>query len=128
MIIDHMKAMVDCNPVVNIIIPPPFYVENMLKLAYDNNDLRMHLWPLLECLDVCFNVHQFCSMLFDTKQAVGDHSQNLHAVGRTTRSSKMKVSNTIMSDNPKLSCEGICELLVHIVQCPLTYVNINLTH
>ena len=33
MIIDHMEAMVDCNPVANIIIPSPFYVEKITRLA-----------------------------------------------------------------------------------------------
>ena len=68
-------------------------------------------------------------MLLDTKRVVGDHVQNLHVlVGRTTRSSKIKLSNTNLSGHPKLSGEGTCELLVHIVQCPLTYVIISLTN
>ena len=45
-IIDHHRAMVDCNPAANIIVPPAFYVEEMTKLADDNKYLRLHLWPL----------------------------------------------------------------------------------
>ena len=125
MIIDHMEAMVDCNPNAHIIIPPAFYVENMKELANDNNYFRKHLWPLLERLVRSLDVHQIHSMLPDTKQAVWDHFRNVHAVGRTTQSSKIKFSNTNLSGNSKLSGEGICELLVHIVQCPLTYVTLN---
>ena len=128
MIIDHLEAMVDCNPVANIIIPPPFYVEGMTKLADDNNYLRKDLWPLLKGLVGNIDVHKFRSVLPKTKQAVGEEVQNVHAVGRTTRSSKMKLSNTSMSGHPKLSGEGTCELLVHIVQYPLTYVNTKLTN
>ena len=30
----------------------------------------MHLWPLLERLFGCLDVHQFCNLLPDTKQVV----------------------------------------------------------
>ena len=40
----------------------------------------------------------------------------------------MKLSNTSLRGHPKLSGEGTCELLVHIVQYPLTYVNTKLTN
>jgi hypothetical protein len=120
LIIDHMEAMVDCNPVGNIIIPPSFYVENLTKLADDHNYLRKDLWPILERLCDSLDIHQFCSVLPDIKQATGDHSRNQLAVGRTTRSSKMKLANTNLSGKSKLSGEGICDLLVHIMQCPLT--------
>ena len=128
LIIDHMEAMVECNPVANIIIPPAFYVENMTTLADDNNYLRKQLWPLLERLVGSVDVHQFRSVLPDIKEGAGDHWRNEHAVGRTTRSSKMKLSNTNVSLNSKLSGEGLCELLVHIMQCPLTTINIILTN
>ena len=128
LIIDHMEALVECNPVANIIIPPAFYVENMTNLADDNNYLTKQLWPLLEQLLGSLDVHQFRSVLSDNKQGAGDHCGNVPAVGRTTRSSKMKVSNIHVSCNSKLAGEGICELLVHIVQCPLTTTHIKLAN
>ena len=59
MIIDHIGALVDCNPIANIIIPPAFYVEDLKKLADDKNYLRQNLWPLLESLAGSPNVQQF---------------------------------------------------------------------
>ena len=59
MIIDHIDAMVECNPLANIIILPAFYVENMTKLADDKNYLRKHLWPLLEGLVGSHDVQHF---------------------------------------------------------------------
>jgi hypothetical protein len=80
----------------------------------------MDLWPILESLCDSLDVHQFRSVLPDIKHAVGDHSQNQLAVEKTTQSSKMKLANTNLSGKSKLSGEGICDLLVHIVQFPLT--------
>ena len=127
MIVDHIGAMVDCNPVANIIIPPAFNVENMTKLANDKNYLRKHLWPLLKGLVGSLDVQHFCSVCHDTKHTVGD-VPNVHVVGRTTRRAKMKHSKPNLSGQPKLSGEGTCELLVHIVECPLTYVILKLTY
>ena len=59
MIIDHIRALVDCNPIANIIIPPSFYVEDLKKLADDKNYLRLNLWPLLDNLAGSPNVQQF---------------------------------------------------------------------
>jgi hypothetical protein len=127
-IVDHMAAMVDCNPSANVIITPPFYVENMTTLADDKHYLRNQLCPKLERLGCSLDIHQFQSVLPDTKQAAGDDCRTLHAAGRRTRSSKMKVSPTNVSCNAKLSGEGICELMVHVVQCPLTTNSIKLTN
>ena len=85
-IIDHHRAMVDCNPEANIIIPPAFYVEDITKLADDNNYLRCGLWPILQGLVGSVDVHQQGSVLPNTKQAIGDTSQNVHAGGRSTLS------------------------------------------
>ena len=128
MIIDHMGALVDCNPVDNVIIPPAFYVQNMTKLADDHNYLRSHLWPLLKGLVNSVDVRQFRSVLPKSKQAIGDQSQSLHAGARTTRRSKMKLPATNLSAEPQMTGEGTCELLVHIAQCPLTYVPIKFTN
>ena len=57
MIIDHFEAMMECNLVANIVIPPASYVEDMTKLADDNNYLRMHFWPLLQGLVGSLDVH-----------------------------------------------------------------------
>ena len=59
MIIDHIGAFVDCNPIANIIIPPAFYVESMRKLADDKNYLRQNLWLLLDSLVGSPDVEQF---------------------------------------------------------------------
>ena len=74
MIIDHMEATMDCNPVANIIFPAAFHAENMTKFVDDKNYLRKHLWPLLERLVGSLDVHQFHSVLPDTKHAAGDHT------------------------------------------------------
>ena len=76
----------DCNPEANIIIPPAFYVEDITKLADDNNYLRCGLWPILQGLVGSVDVHQQGSVLPNTKQAIGDTSQNVHAGGRSTLS------------------------------------------
>jgi hypothetical protein len=102
-IIDHHRAMVDCNPEANIIIPPTFYVEDITKIADDNNYLRCGLWPILQGLVGSVDVHQQGSVLPNTKKAIGDTLQNVHAGGRTTRSSKMKLSETSLSGHPPLS-------------------------
>ena len=128
LIIDHMAALVDCNPVENIIIPPSFYVDSMTTLGDDNNYLRLHLWPLLKGLVRSLDVHQCRNRLPNNKQAIGDHARNLHAEGRTTRSSKMKQPAIKLSGQPEVSGEGTCELLVHIAQCPLTIVGHKFTN
>ena len=102
-IIDHHRAMVDCNRDANIIIPPPFYVEQITKLVDDNNYLRFGLWPILKGLGDSLDVQKHGSVLPNTKQAIGDHSRNVHAGGRTTRSSKMKPADTSLSGHPPLS-------------------------
>ena len=66
--------------------------------------MKKHLWPLLEVLVGSLDVQHFRSVLPNTKHTVGD-VPNVHAVGRTTRSSNIKLSNTNMSRHPKLSCE-----------------------
>ncbi len=93
----------DCNPVANFIIAPPFYVDGINKLADDNNYMRFDLWPLLKGLDDSVDVHKHGSMLPNSKQAIGDHSQNVQAGGRTTRSSKQKLADTSLSGHPPLS-------------------------
>ena len=119
LIIDHIGALVDCNPIANIVIPPSFYVENLRKLADDKNYLRLNLWPLLESLAGSPDVQQFRGVLPAT--SIGDPDVNtLHAAGRTTRSSALKHPNSPMSGLPNLSGEGTCELQVHIGECPLT--------
>ena len=128
MTIDYIEVMAECNLVANIIIiPPSFYVENITKLAGDKKCLRKHLWPLLEGLLGSHNVQHFQSVLSDTKHAVGDVPAG-HMVGRTTRSSKIKHSNTNMSGHLKLSNDGTYELLIHIVECPFTYIIMKLTY
>jgi hypothetical protein len=67
LIIYHHRAMVDCNPIANIIIPPAFYVEDITKLAYDNNYMRFGLWPILKGLVGSLDVHQHGSVLPNTK-------------------------------------------------------------
>ena len=126
MIIDHIGALVDCNPIANIIIPPAFYVEDLKKLADDKNYLRLNLWPLLDSLAGSPNVQQFRGVIPATEAGVKDVTTS-HAAGRTTRSSTLKQPNSEMSGHPKLSGEGTCELLVHIGECPLTYVSLSLT-
>ena len=118
MIIDHMEAMVECNPHTNIIIPPAFFVGNMTMLADDNNYLRKHLWPLLQRLGGSADVHQFRSVLPDTQLGAGDQSRNVQAVGRTTRSSKIKVSDINLSGNCKVSGEGIVSYCSHCAMSP----------
>jgi hypothetical protein len=118
MIIDHHGAVVNCNPVANIIIPPTFYVENMKKLADDKNYLKQMLWPLLESLAGSPDVQQFRSGQLAAPRRADDTKSN--AAERATRSSKMKQPQSKMSLHPKLSGEGTCELVVHIVECPLT--------
>ena len=113
MIIDHIGALVDCNPIANIIIPPAFYVEDLKKLADDKNYLRQNLWPLLESLAGSPNVQQFRGVLPATDIGVKDVT-NSNAAGRTTRSSTLKHPNSDISTHPKMSGEGTCELLVHI--------------
>jgi hypothetical protein len=118
MIIDYIGAVVNCNPVANIIIPPAFYVENLKKLADDKNYLKHLLWPLLEGLAGSPDVQQFRSVL---PAALGVAVVPIpHAAGRATRSSKMKPTNSENSLHPKLAGERTRELLVHIVECPLT--------
>ena len=102
-IIDHHRDMVDCNPPANIINPPAFYVEDMTKLADDNNYLRFGLWPILEGLLGSVDVHVHGSVLPHKKQAIGEHSRNVPAGGRTTRSSKMKLPDTTLSGHPPLA-------------------------
>ena len=101
-IINHHRAMVDCNPAANIIMPPAFYVEDITKLADDNNYLRFGLWPILKGVVGSVDVHQHGSVLPNTKQAIGDTSRNVQAGGRTTRSSKMKLPDTSLSGHPPL--------------------------
>ena len=119
LIIDHIGALVDCNPIANIVIPPSFYVENLRKLADDKNYLRLNLWPLLESLAGSPNIQQFRGVLPANPIGVTDMT-TLHAAGRTTRSSALKHPNSHMSGHPNLSGEGTCENQVHIGECPLT--------
>ena len=118
MIIDHIGAVVNCNPVANIIIPSAFEVENMKKLADERNYLRHLLWPLLESLAGSPNVQEFRSVLPATP-GVADVT-NTHAAGRATRSSRKNHPQSDLKLHAKLSGEGTCELRVHILECPLT--------
>ena len=124
-IIDHIGALVDCNPIANIIIPPSFYVESLKKLADDKNYLRQNLWPLLEGLAGSTSVQEFQGLLPATSIGVTEVT-TVHAAGRTTRSATLKPANSSMSGLPKLAGEGTCELEVHIGECPLTYVYLKL--
>jgi hypothetical protein len=78
-------------------------VEDLTKLADDNNYLRFGLWPLLEGLGDSIDVHKHGSVLPNTKEATGDQSGNVQAGGRTTRSSKMKLADTFLTGHPPLS-------------------------
>ena len=102
-IIDHYRAMVECNPVANFIIPPPFYVDGINKLADDNNYLRHELWPILKGLVDSHDVHNHASVLPNTQPTIADHSRSEHTGGRTTRSSKMKLPETSLSGHPPMS-------------------------
>ena len=125
-IIDHIGALVDCNPIANIVIPPAFYVENLRKLADDKHYLRHNLWPLLETLASSPDVQQFRGVL-PAKSIGGTDATTSHAAGRTTRSSTLNHPNSHMLGHPNLAGEGTCELQVHIGECPLTYVSLILT-
>jgi hypothetical protein len=61
LVVNHKSNQVGCNPIANVIIPTPFYVENMLKLEEDCNYLRSSLWPLLEGFFATADVGQFRS-------------------------------------------------------------------
>jgi hypothetical protein len=39
-IVDHKSYKVGCNPMVNVIIPTPFYVQDMGKVDEDNSYLK----------------------------------------------------------------------------------------
>ena len=43
----------------NVIIPSPFYIENMEKIEKDNNYLKTSLWPLLEGFFASSSIEQF---------------------------------------------------------------------
>jgi hypothetical protein len=58
-VVDHKCCRLGCNPVANVIIPSPFYVENMGKIEEDNNYLKTSLWPLLEGFFASSSVEQF---------------------------------------------------------------------
>jgi hypothetical protein len=80
--------------------------------------LKHLLWPLLEGLAGSPDVQQFRIVL---PAAPGVAVVPIpHAAGQATRSSKMKPTNSENSLHPKLAGEGTRELLVHIVECPLT--------
>jgi hypothetical protein len=58
-IVDHNASRVGCNPIGNIIIPTPFYVECIAKLSDDQNFLKSSFWPLLQGLYGCRNIEDF---------------------------------------------------------------------
>jgi hypothetical protein len=58
-IIDHNFGRVACNPRSNIIIPRPFYVEQLKKLTHDKNYLKSTLWPMLQGLFDAADVKEF---------------------------------------------------------------------
>jgi hypothetical protein len=55
-VVDHKSFRVGYNPMANVKIPTPFYIEHMLKLEDDRNYLKTCLWPLLEGLFASANV------------------------------------------------------------------------
>jgi hypothetical protein len=58
-VVDHKCCRLGCNPVANVIIPIPFYIQNMGKIEEDNNYLITSLWPLLEGFFVSSSIEQF---------------------------------------------------------------------
>jgi hypothetical protein len=60
-IIDHKGPRVGCNPSVNVIIPPPFYVQDVEGIGDDRQFLKLSLWPVLQRLYGCQDVADFRS-------------------------------------------------------------------
>jgi hypothetical protein len=60
-IINHKASRVGSNPNMNILIPPPFYVQDIDKVGDDMQFLKSLLWPVLQRLHCCRDIADFRS-------------------------------------------------------------------
>ena len=58
-IVDHKPCRLGGNPLGNLIIPTPFYVEDIQKLGDDKGFLKGCLWPLLQGFSGCEDITDF---------------------------------------------------------------------
>ena len=69
-IVDHHAPRVECNPAMNVIVPPSFYVANIQDLSEDNDYLKSKLWPVLGGLNTHKDVAKFwCALNVSGKHA-----------------------------------------------------------
>ena len=80
-IVDHHAPRVGCNPQVNVIVPPSFYVANIQDVSEDNDYLKVKLWPALGGL----NVHHDVATFWCALNATGEHA-GLCEVNTSSRS------------------------------------------
>jgi hypothetical protein len=116
-IVDHHAPRVECNPTVNVIVPPSFYVANMKDLSQDNDYLKVKLWPALGGL----NTHQDVTRFWRYLNVSGKHD-GVCSVNTTSTSIVPRTDGTPFADPrvPSVGGEGTCGPQVHVHHCPLT--------
>ena len=116
-IVDHHAPRVECNPQVNVIVPPSFYVANMKDVSEDNDYLKVKLWPALGGLNTHEDVTRFWCAL-----NVSESHAGVCEVNTISRSVVSNQPLTPIADPRVTKCggEGTCGLKVHGRHCPLT--------
>ena len=116
-IVDHHAPRVECNPQVNVIVPPSFYVANMKDLSQDNDYLKVKLWPALGGLNTHQDVTRFWCALNDSGKHAGVCEVNTGLRSIVPRPPCIPFGDPRV---PTCGGEGTCGLQVHIRHCPLT--------
>ena len=104
---DHHAPRVECNPQVNVIVPPSFYVAKIHDITEDNEYLKVKLWPALGDL----NTHQDVASFWSALNVSGKHA-GVCEVNSTLRSILPRPPCTPIADPrvPKCGGEGTCGL------------------
>jgi hypothetical protein len=89
-IIDHKACRLACNPSTNVIIPPPFYVDEVQKVGDDQQFLKVSLWLILQRLYGCLDIANFRSHVPNSILESGFEVPRLHE-NKTGRGLEMNV-------------------------------------
>jgi hypothetical protein len=81
LIIDHRANRVRCNPPMNVLIPQPFYVEQLYRIGDDCTYLKSCFWALLQRLFPYHDIMKF--MLSDSSNMTNAGLEIPNVLGRS---------------------------------------------
>ena len=109
-IVDHHAPRVGCNPQLNVIVPPSFYVANIQDVSEDNDYLKVKLWPALGGLNTHHDVASFWCALNDSGKHAGVCEVNSRSRSILPRQPCTSFAEPVV---PKSGGDGALELKVH---------------